>query len=249
MISLNRPKGANSLSRSLVESLENSLHTLSQDHSIRVLIVRSLVRNIFCAGADLKERAVMPNKEVPHFVARLRQLTTKLHEFQCPTIAAIDGAALGGGLELALGADIRVASSNARIGLVETKLAIIPGAGGTQRLPRLLPIALAKELIFTGRVLNGTQALEINLVNYSMPQNDAGDAAYQKALEVSQEILSSGPIALRAAKLAINKGSDVDLNNGLAIEGACYLMTVGTKDRREGMQAFIEKRLPQYVGE
>lgn len=249
MISLNRPKGANSLSRSLVESLENSLTTLSQDNSVRVLILRSLVRGIFCAGADLKERALMPNNEVPHFVARLRQLTTRVHEFPCPTIAAIDGAALGGGLELALGADIRVASSAARMGLVETKLAIIPGAGGTQRLPRLLPIALAKELIFTGRILNGTQALEYNLVNYSMPQNDAGDAAYHKALELSQEMLTSGPVALRAAKLAINKGADVDLNNGLAIEGACYLMTVHTKDRLEGLQAFKEKRLPQFVGE
>lgn len=121
--------------------------------------------------------------------------------------------------------------------------------GGTQRLPRTVPVSIAKELIFTGRIIDGSQALQYGLVNYAVPQNDDGDAAYQRSVLLAEEILSSGPVALRAAKMAINRGTEADVNTGLAIEGACYLQTVNTHDRIEGLNSFKEKRPPKYKGE
>ncbi|XP_047229235.1 methylglutaconyl-CoA hydratase, mitochondrial isoform X2 [Girardinichthys multiradiatus] len=201
------------------------------------------------AGADLKERAKMAQNEVGPFVSKARALITELDNLSVPTIAAIDGAALGGGLEMALACDIRIASSSAKMGLVETKLAIIPGAGGTQRLPRVIGVSLAKELIFTARIVDGKEAYRLGLVNHSVEQNDSGDAAYLHALELAREINPQGPIAVRMAKLAINQGIEVDLSTGLAIEEACYAQVVPTKDRLEGLAAFKEKRRPHYKGE
>lgn len=166
-----------------------------------------------------------------------------------PVVAAIDGTCLGGGLEMALACDIRTVADNALLGLVETRLAIIPGAGGTQRLPRILSPALAKELIFTARIFKGTAAQEMGICNYSVPQNDSKDAAYLKALELAKEILPNGPIGVRMAKKAIDKGMQVDLSTGYAIEEACYAQVIPTKDRLEGLKAFAEKRKPEYKGE
>ncbi|XP_054165943.1 methylglutaconyl-CoA hydratase, mitochondrial-like [Oppia nitens] len=249
VLSLNRPNGANSLSRTMASKLNESLYQLSKDEELRVLIVRSVVAGIFCAGADLKERATMHEKDIPPFVAKLRSIANAIHDFPVPVIAAIDGAAIGGGLEYALAADLRVAASNAKLGLVETKLAVIPGAGGTQRLSRLIPIHLAKELIFTGKVIDGHSAAAIGLVNYSVEQNAQGDAAYRRAVKLAEEMISNGPIALRAAKVAINKGIEVDLHSGLAIEASCHSLCVHTKDRLEGLASFKEKRAPKYRGE
>ncbi|XP_048383041.1 methylglutaconyl-CoA hydratase, mitochondrial isoform X5 [Stegostoma tigrinum] len=200
-------------------------------------------------GADLKERAKMRPSEVGPFVSKARSLINELGNLPMPTIAVLDGAALGGGLEMALACDIRVAATSAKMGLVETKLAIIPGAGGTQRLPRTIGVSLAKELIFSGRVLDGTEAKVIGLVNHVVGQNEAGDAAYHRALSLAREFIPQGPIAVRLAKLAINQGIEVDLKTGLAIEEACYAQVIPTKDRIEGLNAFKEKRLPRYTGE
>lgn len=249
VLSLNRPKAANSLSKSLVRSINNSIYQLTKDEEIRVLIIRSAVPGVFCAGADLRERASMHVKEVPLFVNKLRSIATAIAEFPHPTIAAIDGAALGGGLEYALAADLRVASMNSKMGLVEAKLAIIPGAGGTQRLPRLIPVHIAKELIFTGRIIDGQQAYQYGLINYVVPQNETNDSAYQRAVSLAEEMLLTGPVALKAAKVAINRGVEVDINTGLSIEQACYAQCVGTKDRLEGLKSFQEKRAPNYIGE
>lgn len=150
---------------------------------------------------------------------------------------------------MALACDIRTVADNALLGLVETKLAIIPGAGGTQRLPRILNPALAKELIFTARIFKGAAAYEMGICNHSVPQNDSKDAAYLKALELAKEILPNGPIGVRMAKKAIDKGMQVDLNTGYAIEEACYAQVIPTKDRLEGLKAFAEKRKPEYKGE
>lgn len=171
-----------------------------------------------------------------------------------PTISVIDGAALGGGLEMALATDIRIAGSEAKLGLPETKLAIIPGAGGTQRLPRLIGLSKAKELIFTGQVLGNTRAAELGLVNYAVQ-----GSGYDKALEMAGSILSGGPVAIRMAKLALDKGSQLDLyalvthhshnsSSGLAFEQACYAQIIPTQDRLEGLAAFKEKRKPVYKG-
>ncbi|XP_016015974.2 methylglutaconyl-CoA hydratase, mitochondrial isoform X12 [Rousettus aegyptiacus] len=173
-------------------------------------------------GADLKERVKMNSSEVGRFVSKSRAVINEIANLPVPTIAAIDGLALGGGLELALACDIRVAASSAKMGLVETKLAVIPGAGGTQRLPRAIGMSLAKELIFSARVLDGQEAKAVGLISHVLEQNQEGDAAYKKALDLAREFLPQGPVALRVAKLAINQGMEVDLVTGLAIEEACY---------------------------
>ncbi|XP_072442903.1 methylglutaconyl-CoA hydratase, mitochondrial isoform X2 [Chiloscyllium punctatum] len=217
---INRPQSKNAISKNLVEMMSKAINEIRCDKNVRTVVLRSEVPGIFCAG-----------------------------NLPMPTIAVLDGAALGGGLEMALACDIRVAATSAKMGLVETKLAIIPGAGGTQRLPRIIGVSLAKELIFSGRVLDGTEAKAIGLVSHVVEQNEAGDAAYLRALSLAREFIPQGPIAVRLAKLAINRGIEVDLKTGLAIEEACYAQVIPTKDRIEGLNAFREKRLPQYTGE
>ncbi|XP_065411437.1 enoyl-CoA hydratase domain-containing protein 2, mitochondrial isoform X3 [Chrysemys picta bellii] len=229
-ILMNRAHARNSLGRVLVNELFRVLESLRCDERIRVVVFKSEVKGVFCAGADLKERAQMNDTEVGHFVHRLRSLMDEIAALPMPTIAAIEGYALGGGLELALACDLRI-------------------AGGTQRLPRCIGIGLAKELIFTGRQINGQEALSIGLVNHTVPQNDEGDAAYQRALTLAKEILPQAPIAVKMGKLAINRGIEVDIASGMAIEGMCYAQNIPTRDRQEGMAAFREKRPPQFIGE
>uniref|UniRef100_A0A3P8P573 Ig-like domain-containing protein n=3 Tax=Pseudocrenilabrinae TaxID=318546 RepID=A0A3P8P573_ASTCA len=249
VVGINRPKAKNAINKNLVKMMFEAVEDIKKNKKVRSVILCSLVPGIFCAGADLKERAKMHQSEVGPFVSKARALITELGNLPVPTIAAIDGAALGGGLEMALACDIRISSNTAKMGLVETKLAIIPGAGGTQRLPRVIGVSLAKELIFAARVVDGTQAQQMGLVSHSVEQNNSGDAAYLRALELAREINPQGPIAIRMAKLAINQGIEVDLSTGLAIEEACYSQVIPTKDRLEGLSAFKEKRQPQYKGE
>lgn len=248
-ILMNRPRALNALGNVFVSELLEALAQLQEDRRVRVLIFRSGVKGVFCAGADLKEREQMSEAEVGVFVQRLRGLMNKIAAFPAPTIAAMDGFALGGGLELALACDLRVAASSAVMGLIETTRGLLPGAGGTQRLPRCLGVALAKELIFTGRRLSGTQAQALGLVNHSVAQNEEGNAAYHRARELAQEILPQAPIAVRLGKVAIDRGMEVDIASGMAIEGMCYAQNIPTRDRLEGMAAFREKRPPRFVGE
>ncbi|XP_076995588.1 methylglutaconyl-CoA hydratase, mitochondrial isoform X1 [Tamandua tetradactyla] len=249
VLGINRAYAKNALSKNLIKMLSKAVDALKSDKKVRTIIIRSEVPGIFCAGADLKERVKMHSSEVGPFVSKARAVINEIANLPVPTIAAIDGLALGGGLELALACDVRVAASSAKMGLVETKLAIIPGAGGTQRLPRAIGMSLAKELIFSARVLDGHEAKEIGLISHVLEQNQEGDAAYRKALDLAKEFLPQGPVAMRVAKLAINQGMEVDLVTGLAIEEACYAQTIPTKDRLEGLLAFKEKRPPRYKGE
>jgi methylglutaconyl-CoA hydratase len=249
VLELNRPETKNALNRTLAANFFQAIDSVKYDKNVRVLIVRSMVPGIFCAGADLKERLKLTNLEVKIFVSQLRSLTNAVENLPVPVIAAVDGAALGGGFELALACDIRTASDNAKFGLVETKLAIIPGAGGTQRLPRLIGPAFAKELIFTAKTLTGREALEMGIVNYTVKQNNEGNAAYLKALEIAREIIPNGPLSVRLAKVAINTGLEADISTGNIIEEACYAQVVPTKDRVEGLVAFQEKRTPVYTGD
>ncbi|KAI9188008.1 hypothetical protein H9P43_002399 [Blastocladiella emersonii ATCC 22665] len=243
VISLNRPKAKNALSRQFLAEFRECLAHLRADPATRVVVVRSLVDKVFCAGADLKERKTMTPDEVSSFVSSLRASFSELQNLRTPTIAALDGAALGGGLELALCCDLRAAGTGARLGLPETKLAIIPGAGGTQRLPRLIGVPRAKELMFTGRVVLPEEALQIALVNRVAERGE--DAA----IALAREIVPQGPIALRMAKRAVDEGTEVDLASGLAIEQKCYAQVIPTQDRLEGLKAFAEKRKPQYKGQ
>ncbi|XP_047517703.1 enoyl-CoA hydratase domain-containing protein 2, mitochondrial [Pieris napi] len=221
---------------------------LREDTKISVVIFHSLVTGIFCAGANLKERFKMNDVEVASFVRGLRQTFIDIEDLPMPTIAAIDGVAVGGGLELALACDIRVASDTAKLGLVETGRGLIPGAGGTQRLPRVVHTNIAKELIFTSRIISGIEAKQLGLVNHSVPQNSTNNAAFEKALSLAQEIASNAPIALRCAKQAINEGIQLSIKDGYEIEQKCYEKNIPTQDRREGMLSFMEKRKPNYQG-
>lgn len=244
VVSLNRVAGKNSLSKSMLNEFNEVVEELREDTTVKVVIIKSTVAKVFCAGADLKERKSMKDEEVADFVSKLRDSFTAFSTLPMPTIAAIEGAALGGGLELALACDIRIAGKDSIIGLPETALAIIPGAGGTQRLPRLIGSSKAKELIFTARKLNGHEAKDFGIVNECV---EAGSAE-KRALEIAASICASGPIAIRMAKAAIDGGSNVDLETGLQIEKACYGQVIYTLDRKEGLLAFAEKRTPQYKG-
>ncbi|XP_004607179.2 enoyl-CoA hydratase domain-containing protein 2, mitochondrial isoform X1 [Sorex araneus] len=248
-ILMDRPRARNALGNVFVSQMLEALAQLRGDRQVRVLLFRSVVKGVFCAGADLKEREQMNEAAVGAFVQRLRGLMSEIAAFPAPTIAAMDGHALGGGLELALACDLRVAASSAVMGLIETTRGLLPGAGGTQRLPRCLGVPLAKELIFTGRRLTGTQAQALGLVNHTVAQNEEGTAAYLRARELAQEILPQAPIAVRLSKVAIDQGMEVDIASGMAIEGLCYAQNIPTRDRLEGMAAFREKRSPKFVGE
>ncbi|XP_036377729.1 enoyl-CoA hydratase domain-containing protein 2, mitochondrial [Megalops cyprinoides] len=244
-----RQRARNSLGRVFVRQMRELVARLHHDSAVRVVLFRSTVPGVFCAGADLKERAQMTNAEAEHFVHGLRSLMTEVAVLPMPTIAAVDGFALGGGLELALACDLRTAASTAQMGLIETTRGLLPGAGGSQRLPRAVGFAVAKEMIFTGQRLGGERALQLGLVNRAVEQNHTGDAAYKEALTLAREILPQAPIAVRMAKEAMNRGIEVDIATGMAIEGMCYARVIPTRDRQEGMAAFIEKRPPRYTGE
>jgi methylglutaconyl-CoA hydratase len=250
-IVLNRDEGKNSLSKAMLAEFNAAVKSVSADKAARVVIISSNVPKVFCAGADLKERATMPESQIADFVAQLRDAFQAVANIPVPVIAAIDGAALGGGLELALACDLRVASENSIIGLPETALAIIPGAGGTQRLPRLLGAAKAKELIFLAKRMNGLEAKNIGLVTeYVSAAAVAASpgAVLAKAKEMAEVMCTHGPVGMRMAKRAIDEGMRGDLAHGLSEEKAAYANTVPTKDRVEGLQAFKEKRKPVYIG-
>lgn len=249
IIGLNKSKTKNAFDRSLIKNVSHALDVLTHDNNVRVVIIRSLVPGVFCAGADLKERATLTPAEVNRFVTSLRGLFRTLEQMPMPVISAIDGAALGGGLEMALACDIRTVSDTSKLGLIETKLAIIPGAGGTQRLARIVGPAIAKELIFTSRLFNGNEAKQLGICNHVVAQNENEDAAYHKAIDIASEILPNGPIGVRMAKKAIDHGLQVDISTGYAIEEACYAQVIPTTDRLEGLKAFAEKRKPKYKGE
>ncbi|MGD8947146.1 MAG: enoyl-CoA hydratase-related protein, partial [Desulfobacterales bacterium] len=211
---------------------------------VRVIIITGEGNKAFCSGADLKERATLSPEEVKEYIYTIRNLFTSIEQLNKPVIAAVNGIALGGGTELALASDIRFASVNASMGLTETRLAIIPGAGGTQRLPRLVGKGKAKELIFTGRRISAQEALDIGLVNKICEQEDL----LNECKEMAAMICETGPIAIEQAKYAINYGLETDIHTGLAIESNAYWVCIPTEDRLEGLAAFKEKRKPVFKG-
>ncbi len=243
-LTLNRPEVMNSISFPLLLELKKHVEEIHFDNETRVVIITGAGNRAFCAGADLKERATMSETEVKRFIFTIRNLFTFIENLNKPVIAAVNGVALGGGTELALACDIRIASTNASMGLTETRLAIIPGAGGTQRLPRLIGRGKAKELIFTGRRVEAREALEIGLVNKICEPEEL----INEARKMAEMICETGPIAIQQAKYAINHGIETDINTGLAIESNAYWITIPTEDRLEGLKAFKEKRKPVYKG-
>ncbi|MFD2209150.1 enoyl-CoA hydratase-related protein [Virgibacillus halophilus] len=243
-IVLNRPEAANAMSRALLDELNKTIEAVNMDKNVYCTVIHGAGGKAFCAGADLKERKNMTPEQVVEAVTYIGQTITNIENMQVPVIAAINGAAYGGGLELALACDIRIAALESKMGLTETSLAIIPGAGGTQRLPRLIGVGSAKQLIFTAKPIHAETALNIGLVQ----EITEGNALLKRALDLAGDIAGNGPLALIQAKAAINQGVQTDLIHGLQIEHDCYQQTIATSDRLEGLAAFQEKRKPVYEG-
>jgi len=244
LLTLNRPEVMNSFNFDLLHALKEQIEDVRFKPEVRIIIVTGTGEKAFCSGADLKERVTLSPIQVKEYIFTIRNLFTSIEQLNKPVIAAVNGIALGGGTELALASDIRIASMNASMGLTETRLAIIPGAGGTQRLPRLVGRGKAKELIFTGRRVNAEEALQIGLVNAICEK----DELIPEAMKMAAMICETGPIAIEQAKYAINFGLETDLHTGLAIESNAYWVTIPTEDRLEGLAAFREKRKPVYKG-
>jgi len=245
IVKLNRPEALHALSTEMLIELNQYFIEIKNDPSIRVVILTADGDKYFCVGADLKERKQMPENKVLQAVRFIGQTVSSLEDLPQPVIAAINGVAFGGGLELALACDLRVAREKTSMGLTETSLAIIPGAGGTQRLSRLIGISKAKELIYTSRRFSSEEAKELGIVDYVVNQEEV----LAKAVQLAEEMAKNGPLALVQAKRAINQGIDVPLSTGLQIESLAYSALIPTKDRVEGLRAFEEKRAPNYKGE
>jgi len=233
----------NALGRELVDNLIHATKLVAADADARVLIVRSGLKH-FCAGADLKERQSMSTEEVRAFVPKLAAVCNGLADLPVPTIAAVRGAAAGGGCELALGCDLRILADDAKIGLRETALAIIPGAGGTQRLPRLIGPARAKRWIFAAQMHDAAAALADGVADRVVPVAELDE----RVQELASTIAANGPVAVRLAKQAIERGSDLPMKEALSLEWESYQGVLGTEDRLEALKAFAEKRPPAFRG-
>jgi len=237
-------KRRNAITRAALAEVEERVKRVSQGYETRVVILTGAGDRAFCAGADLKERASMSEAEVRAFLAQLGRVLRSLEHSNCVFIAAINGAALGGGTELALACDFRVAAPTAEFGLTEVQLGIIPGGGGTQRLPRLVGAARAKDLILTGRRINAAEALAIGLVQRLAPEGRLLEVSFGLAEQLS----ANAPLAVAAAKHAIDEGLSLNLDEALTLEQRYYERVLGSEDRLEGLKAFGEKRPPRFRG-
>ena len=244
IVEINRQNALNSLNYQTLCELESIIETLRVHQDVRVVIFKGAGDKAFSVGADLKERRSLSEQEVKRNVLKIGEVFSAVESLPQPTIAAMNGHAFGGGMELALACDFRIAAEEALMGLTETSLAIIPGAGGTQRLPRLIGEAKALELILTAKRMTAQEAYQYGIVTKVVKQAALMDAVE----ELSERILSNGPIAVQQAKFAIKNGMNTDLYTGLAIEQKAYEITIPTEDRVEALQAFNEKRKPNFKG-
>jgi len=244
IITINRPKALNAMNKETIPEVLSKLEDAEKDEDVRVVVITGAGEKAFCAGLDLK---TVRNINVIEAVetSRLGQkLTLAIEELGKPVIAAINGYALGGGLELAMACDIRIASETAKIGQTEVNVGLIPGWGGTQRLPRLVGKGKAKELIFTGKMIDAKTAERIGLINMVVPPEKLKSAVE----ELANVIMSKPPIAIKLTKQLINGSTEADQGTGLMHEAEAFGILSSTEDYTEGVSAFIEKRKPQYKG-
>jgi enoyl-CoA hydratase/carnithine racemase len=243
-ITLNRPDARNALSRDVNLELQDITAALDDRDDVRVVVVTGAGDKAFCAGADLKERRGVSAAETGPYVNAIASAIGSFADLHKPTICAMNGSAYGGGLELALACDFRIVVEGAELGLTEVRLGIMPGAGGTQRLPRLIGEARAKEIVLLGRRVSAARALEIGLVNQVVPR--AGLRAAVDAMLA--ELGGCAPLSVRCAKAAMERGYGRPMSEALGIERECYDATLFSEDRDEGLAAFAEGRPPRYVG-
>jgi len=248
VITLNRPDSLNALSRKLTQELGAALDEIEADDEIKVVIITG-GPDAFCAGADIKERAASSGKSISQsqvyfFQLKANRFFTRIEDFEKPVIAAISGVAVGGGCELSLVCDLRIASESARFGLPEVKLGVIPAAGGTQRLPRIIGVTKAKELLYTGDTVDAQEAYRIGLVNKVVPVENL----MEEAKAMAQKLAKRPPLPIKFAKRTVNAGMQLDITSALDYEAHCAALLIMSEDRIEGFKAFAEKRKPVYKG-
>lgn len=243
-ITINRPKSLNALTPSTMRELSAALEEIAGREDVGVVLLTGAGEKAFVAGADISEMRHFTAVQALEFSLFGQGVLERIERLPQPVIGVINGFALGGGCELAMACDLLIAADTAKFGQPEVNLGIIPGNGGTQRLPRLVGRNLAKEMVLTGEMISAQRAYEIGLVNRVVPQADLMNAAR----EVGAKILSKGPIAVRTAKMAMNRGLDLDLSNACALESSIFAVGFSTADRAEGMAAFLEKRKAVFTG-
>jgi enoyl-CoA hydratase len=244
VLTINRPEKLNALSDELIEELGVFLDAVEADREIRVLVITGAGEKAFVAGADIQE-LVDRDALKGRMVSRTRQgIFSRIENLPIPVVAAVNGFALGGGLELALACSIRISSDRGQFGAPEVKLGIIPGDGGTQRLPRLVGLGRAMEMILTGDFIDAQEAYRIGLVNRIIPHEEL----MEKAMELAKKIASRPPLAVQFAKEAVNRSQEGDAVSGYALESYLHALTCTTEDKKEGVQAFLEKRRGTFKG-
>jgi len=243
-VTLDRPDMLNAFNFEMLEQLRNVMESIQIHPDIRLVIITGSGDKAFSVGADLKERKTLPDTLVKRNLNRFGEVFTLIEQLPQPTICVLNGYAFGGGLELALACDFRIAAETVSLGLTETGLGIIPGAGGTQRLPRLIGEAKALELILTAKRMTAHEALDYGVVTKVAPV----ESLHEVTAEFAALILRNAPIAIQQAKFAVKQGMKTDIQTGLQIERKAYELTIPTEDRIEALNAFAEKRTPQFKG-
>lgn len=243
LVTINRPP-VNPLNSAVFNELIHLMGEIDRNNEVRTIIITGQGEKAFVAGADIQEMANLDAVGIMEMNKRSRLAFSAIENVSKPVIAAINGLALGGGLELALACDLRICSENAKFAFPEIGLGIIPGGGGTQRLQKIVGQGIAKELMYFGEMIDANRALALRIVNKMVPQGEVLSAAKEWA----EKLAKKPPIAMRMLKTAITSGANVDLETGLTLETACFSNAFATEDRKEGLQAFIEKRKPVYQG-
>lgn len=243
-ITLNRPEALNALSTEVVEEILRAVEDVRTDENIRVVVLTGAGEKAFSAGADIKAMVGMTALKARELSSMGERLCVTLENLEKPVIAAINGYALGGGMEVAMACDLRIASENARMGQTEINIGLIPGWGGTQRLTRLVGMTKAKELVFTGRMIDARTAEQIGLLNMAVPADKFREIVHQLAVDLA----SKAPVALKVAKALITKGADMSLDAALELEREGFGVIGSTDDLKEGASAFAEKRKPEFKG-
>ena len=242
-LTINRPKTLNALNTDTLKELSRAFDELEGNPEVKVIILTGAGK-AFVAGADISEMREKNAVEGREFGLLGQSVFTKVENLSKPVIAAVNGYALGGGTELTLACDMIYASEKAKFGQPEVGLGVTPGFGGTQRLPRRVGLAMAKELIFTGRIIGAEEALRIGLANKVVPP----ESLMEEVRNLAKEIASKGQVSVRLAKAVMNRGMDTDINSALMLEADAFGLCFSTADQKEGMTAFLEKRKPQFRG-
>ena len=243
VVTINRPP-VNPLNSKVFKELVTIFNELEENSQVRVIILTGSGEKAFVAGADINEMADLDLVGMMNMNRVSREAFSKIENASKPVIAAINGLALGGGLELALACDLRICSEKAKFAFPEVGLGIIPGGGGTQRLQKIVGQGIAKELLYFGDMFDANRALELHIVNKVVP----GEELLTTAKQWAEKLAQKPPVALRMLKIAVNAGSNADLETGLTLEASSFANAFSTEDRKEGLKAFVEKRKPVYVG-